>query len=130
MRIRETPGGTLATLLQGLAVGRIALGAGSVAAPRSLVRAFGVRDSPEACYLTSVFGGRAIALGAAYLMAAPTERRRLQRLCLGVDMSDTIAGIGALARGEQPRRAFAAMVVLTGTYAAIGAARLLTDLRR
>lgn len=111
-----------------MAVGRIALGAGSVLAPKALARVLGVQPTGEVAYLTSVFGGRAIALGAAYLLADGTERQRLQRLGLGVDVSDTVAGMGHLVRGDAPRPAMAAMVVLTGSYAAIGAARSVTDL--
>jgi len=115
-------------LLTGMAVGRIALGAGSLLAPGALARIFGARDSAELDYMTRVFGGRAIALGLAYLLAGPPERTRLQRLCLGVDVSDTTAALGALLRGERPRRAFVMASALTGGYAAVGAARLVEDL--
>lgn len=114
--------------LRAMAIGRIALGAGSVLAPRALARAFGINATGELAYLTSVFGGRAIALGVAYLLADDVERTRLQRLCLGVDVSDTVAGAGHLIRGDAPRPAMAAMVALTGTYAAIGAVRAASDL--
>lgn len=117
--------------LHAMALGRIALGVGSLAAPGAMARSFGVRSSPELDYMTRVFGGRAIALGLAYLTGQPAERTRLQRLCLAVDVSDTVAGISELLGSrEVPRRGIAASVVLTGTYAAFGAGRVLSDLRR
>lgn len=115
--------------LRAMAYGRIALGVGSIVAPTAMARAFGIRPTGELGYLTSVFGGRAIALGAAYLLGGDDERTRLRRLCLGVDVSDTVSGLGHLVKGDAPRPAMAAMVALTGSYAAIGAARLLADLR-
>lgn len=117
--------------LAAMALGRIALGAGSLVSPGGMAKAFGARPSAELDYMTRVFGARAIALGVAYLMAPPTQRTRLQRLCLGVDLSDTVAGISELARPTgAPRTAIAGAVALTGAYAAVGAARLATDLRR
>lgn len=122
--------GALATTLHVMAVGRIALGAGSLLAPSTLARMFGSRSSPELDYMTRVFGARAIALGTAYLMAGPRERARLQRLCLGVDISDTVAGLSGIGRNSGPtRHSLAAAVAVTGPYALIGALRLLTDLR-
>lgn len=112
-----------------MALGRIALGVGSLAAPGTLARVLGVRASGELDYMTRVFGARAIALGVGFLLADRGERTRLQRISLGVDVSDTVAGIGHLIRGDAPRPAIAAMVALTGSYAATGAARLATDLR-
>jgi hypothetical protein len=126
---RDRGAGVVDRGLRAMAYGRIALGVGSVVAPAAMARVLGVRPSGELSYLTSVFGGRAIALGAAYLLGDEAERRRLRRLCLGVDVSDTVAGLGHLVRGDAPRPAMAAMVALTGSYAAIGAARLLADLR-
>lgn len=96
-----------------------------------MTKAFGARPSAELDYMTRVFGARAIALGVACLMAPPAQRTHLQRLCLGVDISDTVAGVSELVRPTgAPRAAIAAAVVLTGSYAAVGAARLASDLRR
>lgn len=109
--------------LDAMAWGRIALGIGSLASPSAMSRAFGNPHSPEVAYLTRIYGARAVALGAAYLMAGPAERDRLQLLSLGVDVSDTLTGAGHLVRGDSTRRAMAMVTALTGTYAAIGAAR-------
>jgi hypothetical protein len=70
-----------------------------------------------------------IVLGAGYRTSAPDERHRRQRLALGVDISDTVTGVGHLWRRDLPSRAAIGMVALTGTYAAVGAARLARDLR-
>lgn len=117
--------------LLAMAVGRIALGAASVAAPGAMARTFGTQRSAELDYMTRVFGARAIALGTAYLLAGPDERTRLQRLCVGVDVSDTVSGLSELVRSSGPtRRSLAMAVLVTGPYAAVGLARLLTDLRQ
>jgi hypothetical protein len=117
--------------LTAMAIGRIALGAASLIAPGALARTFGTRSSPELDYLTRVFGARAIALGTAYLLGDARERARLQRLCVAVDVSDTVAGISELVKGSGgSRRSLATSVIITGPYAAIGVARLLSDVRR
>ncbi|MBB5917565.1 hypothetical protein BJY24_006477 [Nocardia transvalensis] len=120
---------TLATALRGLAAGRIALGAASLVAPRWLGRTLGMRLGPESVYLTRIFGARALALGLGYLTAPEGERRRWQRLALMVDIIDTTHGANHLARGDVPRTAAAPLVALTGSYMAVGAARLARDLR-
>lgn len=115
--------------LAALAWGRIALGAASLASPTGLSRAFGVRHSPETAYLTRIYGGRAIALGAAYLLAGPADRRRMQLLSLGVDVSDTVTGAAHLARRDTEPRAMVALTALTGGYALVGAVRALATRR-
>ena len=119
------------TPLAGLAVGRLVLGTMSRLAPRATARAFGAgrAGSPELDYMTRIFGARAVALGSGYLLSRGDARRVWQRLALGVDVSDTLAGIGQLRRKEDlPRAGALATVALTGTYAAIGAAKLVRDL--
>lgn len=115
--------------LAALAWGRIGLGAASLVSPTGLSRAFGVAHSPETAYLTRIYGARAIALGAAYLLAGPAERRRLQLLSLGVDVSDTLTGAGHLARRDSEPRAMVALTALTGGYALVGALRALATRR-
>jgi len=117
------------TALAALAWGRICLGAASLASPTGLSRAFGVPHSPETAYLTRIYGARAIALGAAYLLAGPTEQRRLRLLSLGVDISDTLTGAGHLVRRDSEPRAIAALTALTGGYALVGTARALATRR-
>ena len=120
---------TLARPLLTMAVGRIVLGAASLVAPAGMAQAFGTAS--ELDYMTRIFGARAIALGTAYLLAGPAERTRLQRICVGVDTSDTIAALSQIPRASgSTRRSLAMGILTTGPYAAIGVARLASDLRR
>lgn len=121
---------SLDSALRAMAVGRIALGVGSLAAPGLLAKSFGVAPAGEVSYLTRVYGARAIALGVSYLTADDQHRTRLQRLSLGVDATDTVSGLGHLLRRDVPLRGIGPLTGLTGAYAALGAARLLADLRR
>lgn len=117
------------TALAALAWGRIGLGAASLASPTGLSRAFGVPHSDETAYLTRIYGARAIALGAAYLLAGPDERHRLQLLSLGVDVSDTLTGTAHLLRDDSHRGAMAGLTALTGGYALVGLVRALATRR-
>ncbi|MDQ6525918.1 hypothetical protein RB608_20035 [Nocardioides sp. LHD-245] len=108
-----------------LAWGRIGLGLASLVAPTGTARGFGIAPTPEIGYLTRIYGGRAIALGTAYLLAGEAERGRLQLLSLGVDLSDTATGIGHLIRRDSRPRAMVLVTALTGAYAAVGARRAL-----
>lgn len=116
--------------LRGLAVGRLLLGAAGRLAPRATASAAGARTaaSPELDYMTRVFGARAIALGAGYLSSAGPARRRWQRIAFGVDVSDTVAGIGHLRRGDVARPSAIAMTALTGAYALVGAIAVVRDI--
>ncbi|MFB8275827.1 hypothetical protein [Nocardia colli] len=127
--IAPPPRPPLAGALRGLAIGRIALGATAIAAPRTLITAFGIHPTPELTYLTRIFGARAIALGLGYLTAPILERPRWQRLALMVDIIDTVHGTTHVARGDLPRPTALAAATFTGTYMTIGAARLARDLR-
>jgi hypothetical protein len=83
--------------------------------------------SPELAYMARVFGIRAIALGAGYLVSEGEARRLWQRLAFACDISDTIAGAGHLRRGDMPPSTALPLTSMTGTYAAIGAARIALD---
>ena len=116
--------------LAGLAVGRIALGVLSRVAPRRGAELFGAgaATTPELDYMSRVFGARAFALGAGYLTSSGAARQRWQRLAFVCDVSDTVAGIGALRRGDLSRSSALALTALTGGYALIGGARIAHDL--
>jgi SnoaL-like domain len=118
--------------LTALAVGRLVLGALSRVSPRAAAGAFGAggATSPELDYMTRIFGARALALGTGYLVSRGEARRTWQRIALGVDVSDTIAGIGHLRRGDVPTRSAVMLTALTGAYAAVGAAQLARDVTR
>ncbi|PXX71733.1 hypothetical protein DFR70_1011167 [Nocardia tenerifensis] len=124
----EPTGDPLIRPLRGLALGRIALGAASIAVPRALMSAFGIRATPELTYLTRIFGARAIALGLGYLTAPIHERPRWQRIALMVDIIDTTHGAAHVARGDVPRATAVALTAFTGGYMAVGAIRLARDL--
>jgi hypothetical protein len=118
--------------LAALAIGRLVLGTFGRVSPRATARALGAGEasSPELDYLTRIFGARAIALGTGYLTSRGAASRRWQRIALGVDFSDTIAGIGHLRRRDVPLPSALALTALTGSYTAVGAARLVRDLAR
>lgn len=127
---RASSGEPVVQALAGLAIGRLVLGAAGRLAPHATARAFGATDpaSAELAYMTRVFGARAIALGSGYLLSRGSARRVWQRLALGVDVSDTIAGLGHLRRHDIARPKALALTALTGSYAAIGAVRLAREL--
>lgn len=116
--------------LAGLAAGRIALGVLGRLAPRRTAQAFGAGDaaSPELDYMTRVFGARAFALGTGYLASDGEARRLWQRLAFVCDVSDTLAGIADIRRGEVRRSSAVAATALTGGYMLVGAARVARDL--
>ena len=126
---QTTTADLLQITLRGMAAGRIALGAASLAAPGALARALGVQQTPELDYMTRIFGARAVALGLGYLTTPEAERPRWQRLSLMVDITDTAHGAAHLVRGDLPRPAAVAMVALTGGYMTVGATRLVRDVR-
>lgn len=121
------PAAPLAGPLRRMALGRIVLGAASLAVPGALARGAGIDPSPPLTYMTRIYGARAIALGAGYLSAPAAERPRWQRLGLLVDLSDTATGLRQLLRRESPPRTALPFVALTGAYAALGAARATRD---
>ena len=78
--------------------------------------------------MTRIFGARAFALGSGYLLSQGSARRLWQRLAFVCDVSDTLAGLGDLRRGEVNRASAIAATALTGTYMAIGGVRIARDL--
>ena len=115
--------------LTAMALGRLALGGLALASPSTSARMFGMERSlsPELTYMARVFGIRAIALGAGYLASEGSARRLWQRLAFACDISDTIAGAGHIRRGDLPGPTALGLTAMTGTYAAIGAARIAQD---
>lgn len=116
--------------LAGLAVGRLLLGGLARISPRGTTSLFGAGHaaSPELDYMNRIFGARALALGSGYLLSAGDARRLWQRLAFAVDLSDTIAGVGHLRRGDIPRGSAIAATALTGGYMLVGAAGIASDL--
>ena len=90
----------------GLSLGRIVIGAASVANPTMVTKAFGldVEANPQTTFMTRLFGAREIALGAATLVASGRGRTGLVLLGVGVDGADAYAGyIGPKADGIDPK---------------------------
>lgn len=80
-----------------LALGRIAIGVASWAAPTTSFRLFKLHDgSQHHPYLARMFGAREIALGAATLMAKGEHKSTLVKLGVAVDTADAAAGVIAL----------------------------------
>jgi hypothetical protein len=103
--------------LKTMAIGRLALGALSIASPGAAARGFGMQAAvtPELTYMARIFGIRAIALGSGYLLSDGHPRRLWQRLAFACDISDTITGAGHLRRGDLPGRTATVLTALTGT---------------
>ncbi|MFD0854513.1 hypothetical protein ACFQ07_19915 [Actinomadura adrarensis] len=119
-------------VLEMAACGRIVWGALALAAPGLNTKLAGVGDknTPEVRYLIRVFGSRAVALGAGYLLSDAEARRKWRRLALMVDVCDTAAGTYHLIRGDVSRGAAAGLVTITGGYAALGLLGLAADRKR
>ena len=119
----------IGTALTTMAFGRLALGALSLASPGAAARGFGMEAAvtPELAYMARVFGIRAIALGAGYLLSEGDARRLWQRLAFACDISDTVAGVSHVRRGDLPGHAATTLTALTGAYATFGAARIGAD---
>ncbi|WP_018656042.1 hypothetical protein [Actinomadura flavalba] len=111
-----------------LARGRVVLGLAAFAAPDVTARVLGVRSGPDAGrdYVTRAFGAREIVLGAGYLLARGKNKRIWLRLGLAVDALDTAAGLKT--RHHLPGWVTAAAVTVSGSAAAIGAAKVSRDL--
>jgi hypothetical protein len=110
-----------------MAFGRLILAAAALAAPRQFAKVVGVASSPELTYMTRIYGARAFAMGLGYLTSGTRERYRWKRLSLAVDVIDTANGATHLVRRDLPLRAAVSMVMLTGSYAAIGATKVATE---
>ena len=88
--------------VNGLALGRIAIGITALASPELAGKLFrlDVARNPQLPYMSRMFGSREIALGAITLVAKGTARRRLVALGMAVDGADAFAGYDALRSGS------------------------------
>jgi hypothetical protein len=96
-------------LLLLLAGGRIAVGGGTVVAPRLAGRMFDVdvADNPALPYVGRLFGARAVFMALLLLGSHGDERTRQLRAGVVVDVVDALAALAAGRRGELGRRAAA-----------------------
>ena len=88
--------------VNGLALGRIAIGATALASPTLAAKLFrlDLDRNPQLAYLSRMFGSREIALGAITLMAKGKARRKLVALGIAVDGADAFAGYDAMRSGS------------------------------
>jgi hypothetical protein len=88
--------------VNGLALGRIAIGATALASPSLAAKLFrlDLARNPQLPYLSRMFGSREIALGAITLMAKGKARRKLVALGIAVDGADAFAGYDAMRSGS------------------------------
>jgi hypothetical protein len=111
----------------GLNVGRMVVGVVSITKPDLLARMLGLDVSnAQWPYVSRMFGGREIALGAATLLAAGSARRNLVAAGMLVDGIDAASGLLAV-REKSVHPALAGGLALTGLAAVISGARGLTD---
>ncbi|HET6168266.1 MAG TPA: hypothetical protein VFE07_15655 [Marmoricola sp.] len=87
--------------VNGLALGRIVIGAVALASPPAAAKLFrlDLARNPQLPYLSRMFGSREIALGAITLLAKGKARRRLVALGMAVDGADAFAGYDAMQSG-------------------------------
>jgi len=91
--------------VNGLALGRIAVGATALASPSLAAKLFrlDLARNPQLPYMSRLFGSREIALGAITLLARGTARRKLIALGMAVDGADAYAGYDAMRSGSVPQ---------------------------
>lgn len=79
--------------VNGLALGRIGIGAVALASPAAAAKLFrlDLARNPQLPYLSRMFGSREIALGVITLVAKGKARRRLIALGIAVDGADAFA---------------------------------------
>jgi hypothetical protein len=91
--------------VNGLALGRIAIGLTALASPDLAGKLFrlDVARNPQLPYMSRLFGSREVALGALTLIAKGKARRRLVALGMAVDGADAFAGYDAMRTGSVPQ---------------------------
>jgi uncharacterized protein DUF4267 len=91
--------------VNGLALGRIVIGATALASPDRAAKMFRIdmARNPQLGYMMRMFGSREIALGALTLLAKGKARRKLVALGMAVDGADAFAGYDAMRSGSVPQ---------------------------
>ena len=101
----------------GLNVGRIAVGVVALTKPDLVARTLGLDTSNgQWPYVSRMFAGREIALGAVTLLAAGTARRNLVLAGMAVDATDALSGLLAI-REKSVNPALAGGLAATGLAA-------------
>lgn len=80
--------------VSGLALGRVAIGVGAMAAPGLAMKMFRLDPvtNPQLAYMSRMFGSREIALGALTLATSGKAQRNLVLAGIAVDAADAVAG--------------------------------------
>ncbi len=115
--------------VNGLALGRIAIGATAVASPSLTARLFrlDLARNPQLPYLSRLFGSREIALGLVTLMAKGSARRKLIALGMVIDGADGFAGYDAMRSGSVSQSVGVSLTVPAVGAALAGAVGLVTE---
>jgi hypothetical protein len=110
-------------IANGIAIGRIAVGAGAFLTPSLSGRLFGLDPdgNPQLPYVGRLFGARDVVLGAGVLRSGRKQKADWVTAGLACDVADVAAGAMAGARGQLPL-ASAGMVTATAAgFALLGA---------
>src|SRR5690242_19370041 len=87
--------------VNGLALGRIAIGVTALASPSAAAKLFrlDLGRNPQLPYMSRLFGSREVALGAMTLLAKGAARRKLVALGMAVDGADAFAAYDVMRAG-------------------------------
>lgn len=112
----------------GLSLGRVAIGAFSLARPGTAATAFGLDPvaNPQAPYLMRLFGSRELALGTVTLLARGRGRAGVVLLGVAVDAADVATGYLGPQEGQVPARTGAMLVGPAALAIVMGLAGLRT----
>lgn len=115
--------------VNGLALGRIAIGATALASPDLAAKLFrlDLARNPQLPYLSRMFGSREIALGAITLLAKGKARRKLIALGIAVDGADAFAGYDAMKSGSVSQSVGVGLTVPAVGAVIAGAIGLVTE---
>jgi hypothetical protein len=105
-----------------IAIGRIAVGAGTWLTPNLSGRLFGLDPdgNPQLPYVGRLFGARDVVLGAGVLRSTKKQKDAWLTAGLACDVADVAAGALAGARGQLPPAAAAMVTATAGAFAAFG----------
>lgn len=107
----------------GLALGRVAIGVGALAAPGLAMKMFRLDTAanPQLHYMARMFGSREVALGAMTLAAKGGAQRNLAVAGIAVDAADAVAGHLAGREGvvSKPTSAFLTVPALGAVAAGV-----------
>lgn len=101
----------------GLSLGRIAVGALSLAKPDLAASTMGAPASPM---MTQWFGNREVAIGVATLLASGAARRNLVLVGVAVDAADAATAYAGLQSGKIPTQLGGALVGVAAVAAVSG----------